>query len=156
MNFNNLKSLSREQLVELAGKQGLSVHHKAKPETIIKQIMDNALVPQKPQVAEEYADPRLKSERQPVFNTQEQVEAALAPIKAQQPAFETIYAGQTVTFRCRGAEECHNLSTPLHWLVKRANLIKVGARRPIGHRPEDFTHGQSTGKSAYTNVVLAG
>lgn len=161
MNVNNLSDLSRDQLLELAGKQGLSVHHKAKPETIIKQIVDHMLTPQQPQVNQpplEHYDPRLAPKKEPVFNTPEQVEEAIAHIKAAQPKFEALYNREerTVLFRCLGAEECHNLSVPLRVLVQKASMIKRGRIAPIGHRPTDFEPGNSGGLSAYTNVVLAG
>lgn len=154
MNFDNLKSMSREELVSLAIKQGLSPHHKAKPETIIKQIIDKVSTPQA--TPAEYVDPRLMQKKEPKFNTEEDVERAVADIKAKVRDFVTEYNHEerTVTFKCRGREECHNLSVPLHWLKKCASLASQGKISPMG-RPE-FDSMNASGKNAYTNAVLAG
>lgn len=159
MNFDNLKKLSREQLVEVAGKQGIPVHHKAKPETIIKQILDHTLVPQKPQVAAEaeYIDPRLKSVKEPIYNTKEQVEAMLSKIRATKPEFESHYddEARSVTFRYKGAEDCHNLSVPLHWLKVKADIVARGRIAPMGHDTREWGSIHAQGPNAYTNTILA-
>lgn len=158
MNFDNLKTMKREQLVELAGKQGLNVHHKAKPETIIKQIMDHVLVSQKPQVAADpMVDPRLAAKRPEHNNTPEQVDAILAPIKARVPEFEVKYDLEENTwhFRCKGAEECGNLSIPLRIIKMKADTVSRGRLVLMGLTPHFDTMNSALGKNAYTNTVLA-
>lgn len=160
MNFENLKTMSREQLLEVAGKQGLQVHWKAKPETIIKQIMEKAFEPQKPvsvQQDDPYADPRLKAERPVVYLTQDEVEAAIAPIKARRPDFVATYNldEHTVKFSCRGAEETINMSAKPLTIRRHAEYIARGAARPMGHDRNNFDTINAQGKNAYTNTVLA-
>lgn len=156
MNFNNLKDLSREQLLEVAGKQGLSVHWKAKPETIIKQIIDHASAKPK-QNPQDYD--RKYVNKEPVYHTKEQIEEAIAPIKAQQPKFTTEYNEEekTCKFSCLGAEETFNMSVPLPVLRKRASLIKRGRIAPLGHDTREWGSLPGTKPhSSYTNTVLAG
>jgi hypothetical protein len=156
MNLDNLKSMSREQLVQLAITQGLSPHHKAKPETIIQQIIDKAFVPQAPQT--EAVDPRLtKTPHVAVFNTPEEVEAMVADIKARQPKFTTQYNDEerTVKFSCNGAEQTHNLSVPLRWLKVKATEVSRGRAALMGLN-DQFDKLPVSGNNGYTNTVLAG
>lgn len=155
MNFEKLKSMSRDELVHLADSQGVQVHWNAKPETIIKQIIDKVSHPPKPKT--EIVDTRLIAAKEAVFNTEAEIEAALAIIKSKVPQFETIYDkdDRCVTFRCKGAEECHNMSVPLHWLVKRAQLVSRGRLVPLGLNQHFESLNSATGKNAYTNIVLS-
>jgi hypothetical protein len=149
MNFNALKDLSREQLVELAGKQGLSVHHKAKPETIVKQIMDNTLVQQTPHNMQHPAE---KVVAPVVKFTPEQVEEAIASIKARVPAFQSSYTEDNWHFKCNGAEEVGNLAIPLRVIVMKAGNVSKGRR--MMRRLTDFGDINNSPNNAYTNSVL--
>lgn len=154
MNFEHLKTMSREQLLEVAGKQGMRVHWKAKSENIIKQIMEAVLTPQKP------AEMQHKAEKPaPVadHNTPEQVEAVIADIKARVPQFEAIYNSEENTwhFRCKGAEECGNLDIPLRVIKMKAQTVSRGRLQLMG-LTEHFDRTAASGNSTYTNTVLAG
>ena len=170
MNFENLKTMSREQLLEVAGKQGVRVHHKAKPETIIKQIMDAVLVPQRPlsqtpEPSSPLVDPnecpriaklREQAERDKL-NTPEMIEAALASIKAAQPKFESSYNREenTWTFKCLGAEESGNIFMPMRIILMKAGNVRRGKLALMGLNSE-FDNTSAGGKNAYTNTVIAG
>lgn len=154
MNFENLKTMTPDQLRELAGKQGLRVHHKAKAETIIKQLMEAALTPQALPKMEHIAE----AAQEPVdHNTPEQVEAAIAKIIERQPALERNYNAQENTwhFRCKGAEECGNLDIPLRVIVMKAGNISRGSLRLLALN-EHFDRTTAGGNNTYTNNVLAG
>lgn len=150
--IQNLNKLSKEQLLHVAAQHGCIVDKRHSSATIIQEIISKIEV--KPVVRKEVEKVEIV---EPVFITPEELEAAIAPIKARQPAFTTEYNldENTVHFRCRGAEECHNLSVPLKQLKKRAEYVSHGALRLKGHSSEHFGQGTATGKSAYTNVVLA-
>lgn len=152
-NLDNLRTLSRDQLAEIARQSGVRVHHKAKPETIIKQITDKVFLPPKVEQKHEAEKPMA-----PVFHhTQEDIEEALKDIKARIPDFISEYnvSENTVHFRCRGAEECLNLSIPMRVIKMKASNISRGRLVLRGHAPESFDRGNAVGKSSYTNVVLA-
>jgi hypothetical protein len=154
MNFDNLKTMTPEQLREVAGRQGLNVHPRAKPETIIKQIMEAVLTPQKLPEMQHKALAPVK----PVdHNTPEDVEAAIADIKARVPAFESRYdeAENTWHFRCKGAEECGNMDIPLRVIKMKAQNVSRGRLALVG-LTEHFDRTVAGGNSAYTNAVLAG
>lgn len=154
MNFDNLKTLSPDQLRELAGKQGLKVHHKAKPETIIKQIIESALKPATPAEMQHVAE----KPQQPVHhNTPDDVEAAIADIKAKIPQFESRYDldENTWYFKCKGAEECGNLAIPMRIIKLKAASVSRGRIALMG-LDGHFDRGNAGGNSAYTNSVLAG
>lgn len=155
MNFDNLKSMKREQLLELAGKQGLQIHPRCKDETIIRHIMEKAAAPQAttPNLQHEAAAPQLSVDH----NTPEEVEAAIATIKKREPQFESKYSADENTwhFRCKGAEECGNLDIPLRVIVMKAGTISRG-RLMLRGLTEQFDRTAAGGNSAYTNVVIAG
>lgn len=148
MRAENLKKLSREELVDLAITQGLpKPHHKAKLETIIKNILDVAEHPPKPEIK---AD---KEKPVPVFLTEEEVERLVAPLKAKVPEFKTDYDHESrcVTFSCKGAENCMNLSTAATTMMRYAGYVSAGKRAPRA-LAVDRT---ATGNNAYTNAILA-
>lgn len=153
MNLDRLKEMTPEALRELALKQGLTPHWKAKPETIIKQIVDHVTMA-KPQEMQHVAE----TPKSPVFhNTPEEVEAMLAEIKARVPAFESKYdlTENTWHFRCKGAEECGNLDIPMRVIKMKAQTISRGKLTLMGLN-DHFDKGNAGGNSAYTNNVLAG
>jgi hypothetical protein len=167
MDFNQLKALPREQLVATAQKLRLQVHHKAKAETIAKQIWEKTYpnVTSKQPAEDAYIDPRLATTKQDVYLTVAQVEEAVAPVKKEQPLFETKYYdldgfevkdtedARVVKFSCLGAVESHNMTTAQRILRQKANLMKRGKISLMAHR-EHFAKGTSQGVSAYTNNVL--
>lgn len=150
MNFDKLKALPREKLVELAGKQGVHVHHKAKAETIARLIMEKTLVPQQqPQSMQHVAE----KPAAPVYhNTPEDVEAAIAHIKARSPQFESSYSENNWLFKCLGAEEVGNLSIPMRVIVMKAGNVAKGRRVP--RRLDGFGDISTKAHSAHTNNVL--
>lgn len=154
-NFDHLKNMSREELVALSEQHNVPVHHKAKPETIIKNLLDATLQPVK-QPATNNEDPR-RTPKVAVFNTREQVEEMLKPIRAKVPEFLSAYddEARAVTFSCKGRLETFNLSVPMHFLRACAYEISRGRLALMGADPKHFEPGTSTGKNAYTNVVLA-
>lgn len=154
MNFDTLKDRTPEELREIAGRQGLKVHYKAKPETVIKQIMEAALLPQIQTPMQHVAEAAQVSVD---HCTPEQVEEAIAKIKAKVPGFESHYDTDENTwhFRCRGAEECGNLDIPIRVIVMKAGTISRGRISPMGLTHE-FDSINAGGKNAYTNTVLAG
>jgi len=154
MDYSNLNKMTREQLLKLAGTQGIKIHPRAKEETIIKHIIENSVTPQtKPQMQHEAQKPQAPVDH----NTPEDVEAAIAKIKERAPQFESSYNTQDNTwhFRCKGAEECGNLDIPLRVIVMKANTISRGRLVPMGLN-QHFDQLPVSGKNGYTNTVLAG
>lgn len=153
--LENLKAMNRDELVKFADTQGVRVHHKAKPETIIKQIIDAVSHPIPP--AQESVDARLMAQKEPVFNTPALLEQAISHITTKYPDFKIVYSeeNKVVTFSYKGSEECHNMSVPLSWLKDRARLVSRGRIAPLG-RPEFDSLNSAIGRNAYTNTVLAG
>lgn len=153
--IDNLRSMSREELVKLAVSQGVQrIHHKAKPETIIKQILES--VQAKPVVEEKH---KAQEPKIAVFHSKEDFEKILQPLKARAPALEWTFddgedeTDKTITLRCKGAEDCFNMSVGLRWFKVRANIVAQGRGVLRGH--DSFEKGNAVGKNAYTNVVLA-
>lgn len=158
--YDNLMTKDIQELVCLAMQQGLpKPHHKAKKETIAKMIVEAIDVTLQSKTQHPDQDATVIEPQQmagPVFMTREECENMLAPIKHERPEFEAIYScdDTVVTFRCRGAEECHNLSTSPRWLKQRADIVKRGRLVPIGLDNRDFGGDIATGKNSYTNVIL--
>lgn len=151
MNFEHLKTMKPDELRVIAGKQGLKIHHKAKPETIIKQIMESVLTPQAPAMQHIAEAPQAAVDH----NTPEEIEAAIAKIKERQPAFISAYSIEENTwhFSCKGTEECGNMAIPLRVIVMKAGTISRGRLAPRGLTHE-FERLNSSPKNAYTDTVL--
>lgn len=154
VNFGRLSEMSRDQLVELAGKQGLRVHPRAKEETIIKSILDS-VTPQKPQVAD--MQHVAEKPKKPVYhNTRDDVEKAISSIKARQPKLDAEFNEEenTVHFRCLGAEDCVNLSIPMRIIVQKAQNVSRGRIALLSLNREFGDLGGVSPKNAYTNIVI--
>ena len=148
--LQQLKMMSREQLVDTAKQQGLKVHGKAKPETIINQIMANMVPPTQTDKAEPKAKPA------PVVdhNTEEDVLKAVQ--KLVDRGLEVKFPGDgTWHFKCRGAEDSGNLSIPLRVIVMKAGTVAQGARRIRTQSDRDFDAIPTNPQSRYTSTVLA-
>lgn len=153
MNLDNLKSLSREQLIETAGKLGLQIHWKAKPETIIKQITQKAF--EKPQSKQSMEHVAEKPQAPVIHNTPETVLNAIKHITDKKPEFVADFSEEGVWhFKYKGAEECGNLSIPLRLIVQKANNVARG--RLMVRGMEGFERISNTPNNAYTGAVLAG
>lgn len=151
MNLDALKAMSRPELVEFAGKQGVRVHHKAKPENIIKAIVEATLAP-KPSMEHAAAAPV-----KPVdHNTAEEVELAIKAIKAKCPEFTSTYNTHDNSwhFKYRGAEDCGNLDIPLRIILTKAQTVSRGALKLLGLN-QHFDATNAGGNNAYTNNVLS-
>lgn len=163
MIIDKLQKMSREELVDLAITQGLpKPHHKSKPESIIKMIMDAVTHPAKPA-----KEAQAEVVKQPlVYSTPEEVEAAIADIKAKVPGLQSIYDNDAkcVTFRYNGAEDCVNLSVRLKArpeypmgtsIYNKAKSVARGRFALRGHDLQNFDNLNVNGRNAYTNAVLA-
>lgn len=163
--LENLQKMTPEELRHFADQQGVMTHWKAKPETIIKQIIDKVANPVKtdtPKVREEeitqLTAKRLKDAAEAANNTAEMVEAAITHIKAKKPEFESKYdqMDNTWTFSYKGAVDCGNIAIPMRRIVRQAELVSRGRIAPMSINKElDATYG-AQGNNAYTNTVLAG
>lgn len=149
MNFENLKKLDINQLRELAIKQGLTPHHRSKPDTLIKAIIEHATTPAKqPQMQH----PAEKKQEAPKLNTEEEVRTACA-VFFQKPGFEANFTEETWHFKCKGSEDSGHLSVPMRVIKMKAESVSRGARRPRGMEGYDSLPG-SNPTNAYTNTVL--
>lgn len=158
-----LKSLPREELVEIARQSGVRVHWKAKPETIVEQIITKVMQPV-PQIKQDDAGPAaLQPKAEEYSNTPAQVEEAIAKVKARQPRLRSIYNEEDSTFHFQWVsdngrvmcEECGTLKQKLRVIVNIANKVAMGPIMLRGHSATSFDPGNATGLSAYTNVVMA-
>lgn len=163
--LENLKAMDLEQLRAFADTQGVQVHWKAKPETIIKQIIDKVANPVKtdaPKVREEeitqLTAKRLKDAEESAANTPDMIEDAIASIKAKLPEFKSEYNcdENTWTFSYKGATDCGNIAIPMRRILRQAQIVSRGRIAPVGHDPREWGGDIAGGKNAYTNTVLAG
>lgn len=161
LDLARLKTLPRDELLEIARQSGVKTHWKAKEDTIIRAIIDKVMLPV---VKQDDAGPAaLQPKPEEYSNTAEQVEEAIAKIKARQPRLRSKYDAEDNTFHFQYVndagrvlcEECGTLKQKLRIIVNIANKIAAGPIMLRGHAATSFEPGVSTGLSAYTNVVLA-
>lgn len=144
--MEDLSGKSREELVSMAEKLKIKVHHKAKAETIINQIMQQpqAYVKQSmDHIAQTVATPI-------VTNTQDEVLQALQKHMAKD-GYKVIFDAHenTVHLSYKGAEECMNLAIPLRIIVQKADTVARGRVSPRG-LGRDGTYGTS-----YADTILS-
>lgn len=161
IDIDRLNSLPREELVQLAHESGIRVHHKAKAETIVKQIVDKVFAPA-PLVAKEQSMEHVaaKPTASVYHNTPEDVELALDALKKNE-RFQSRYdlTENTWHFSWVSAsgrtmrEECGNLDIPLRVIKMKAQSIAKG---PLLLRSkQDFSVITDPNRpDAYTNTVM--
>lgn len=152
MNFHDLKNKPREELVELASKTGVPVHHKHKSETIAENIINKVAQP----LMQPEKQDTVVVEKVLVWQTEEDVRALVSKIIAGKPEFQMVFDSDNVTFRYRGKNDCVNLSSLPRVIKMKAESVAKGALMPRGYNAADFG-GKVTSKAnnAYTNTVLA-
>lgn len=121
-----LAQMPREKLVEIANTLKIKVHHKAKPETIIHQIMQQPVAYRN----EAMSHPADATTAPVVTNTVEQVQTAIATYAAKEGFSATFPDDGTWVFSCKGASESGNLSIPLRIIKQKAESVSRGARVP--------------------------
>lgn len=156
IDINRLKAMDRAELVQLAKETNTPHHHKNTKEKLIESITNKVF--EKPKQIEQKVE---STPTQTVFLTEEELEAAFAPIKAQRAAFSTVYdhEARCVTMRYFDGRYRHaetmSLSCPLTKFKRKAAEIAKGPLLLPTHRTEDWERlGSSSGKNAYTAVVL--
>lgn len=147
MNFEQLKTKPREELVELAGKMGLQVHHKAGVDKIAKDIVEKAFEPVLNKDPMQH--PAAAPVKETIHNTPEQVNEAIKDYLAKD-GYTAEYPGDnTWVFKYKGAEESGNLSIPLRVIKMKAGNVAKGRRALMSHG-RDGTYGNS-----YVDNILA-
>lgn len=128
MNFENLTKLPIEELRTLAAQHGIKPHHKAKPETLAKQIIDKVVNPAPKK--QEMQHPAQKPAAAPVINTEEQVREACKAYFSRE-GYEVTFTGETWHFKYAGAEDTGHMSVPLRIIRMKAESVARGARKPV-------------------------
>ena len=150
VNFSNLEAMDAKDLHVLAREQGLTLHHALGKDKVIKAIIEYATTP----VATPTIDHPLIKPAAPVHhNTEEDVEAKLVQLKANNPNFKTIYRPDNTWHfqwldnagRVR-REESGNLAIPLRIILQKAANIAQG--------PLQLKALTNPNQPGYTNSVL--
>lgn len=170
LNMDNLKQLSREQLVQVARESGVKFHHKLGSDKLIRAIIDHVMLPdtkKRPDHTQRTEDEETHPARRPKEatheNTPEQVEAEIAKIKEAKPRLRSSYNAEEKTWKFQWvndagrvmAEESGTLCQPIHRIRNRATYIARGPLVMRTHAASSFDPGNAGGNSAYTNVVMA-
>lgn len=175
IDLEKLKTLSTQELQDLAIQVGAPYHHMHKQHTLIENIVNHVMKqalnssnpkPEaKPEVAKESDKVQAVEVKKdaPVFLTEEELEKALEPIKARSPSFGTSYDHECrcVTLRYNDGRHRHaetmSLSCSKTKFLRKAAEIAKGPLLPRALRKEDFGgYHSNTPHSAYTETVLAG
>lgn len=157
IDLNKLKTMSKEELIELARKVNAPHHHSNKPETLIENIINKVTEPTTNPQAKTDGEKKIKVA---VFLTEEELEKAVARLKEQRPVFSTVYdrENRCVTLRYNDGRHRHaetmSLSCSLPKFIRKAQEIAKGPLILRAHRAEDWEQLGGNAKNAYTNVVL--
>lgn len=130
MNFDELKARDVNDLRILAAKYGIKTHHRAKAETVAKQIVE--FISNKPSENSLKHPAELPAKPPMVLHTEEEVRAALGTILEKQGFAARFLSDNTWLFQCRGAEESGHMSVPLRVIRSKAESVSNGARNPRG------------------------
>lgn len=160
IDLNRLKSMTQNELINIARQVNAPHHHKNSPETLIENIINKVMEqslnrPDKPE------EPKIKKEA--VFLSEDELESALASIKERKKAFSTVYdhENKCVTLKYNDGRYKHSetmsLSCSLPKFIRKATEISKGPLVLISHKTEDWGHlGGNAAKNQYTETVLAG
>lgn len=126
MNKEELQALPLERLKEIASSLNITVHHKAKPETIIHQIM------QQPKA---YLDDAMKHVAElpkdaTIHNTPEMVTEAIKEFASKEGFKVQFLEDNTWYFAYKGSEESGNMSIPLRIIKEKARFVARGRIAP--------------------------
>ena len=160
INLNRLKEMESAELVDLAKQLNAPHHHKNSKETLIENIINKVMEQSLTHADVEQKD--IAPVKPPVvFLTEQELEAALAPIKEKKPAFSTAYDHESkcVSLRYNDGRYKHaetmSLSCSLPKFVRKATEISKGPLVLRGHNQEDFGRiAVNNENSAYTQTVL--
>lgn len=158
IDLNRLKTMSKQELIDIAKQVNAPYHHKNSEHTLVENIINKVMAP----VVENAPKAQEKAEKVTVFVTEDELESALASIKDARKAFSTTYdhEAQAVTFKYNDGRYRHaetiSLSAPLTKLKRHAETVARGPLVLRSRNPEDFGGLISApdGKNAYTNAVL--
>lgn len=120
--YETLKGKTVEELRTLAKQQGMTPHHRAKPETLARQIAEK--VNAKP------SNPRA---RQPQREAKEVHEMTQDEVRQIVPATVALQFPGDGTFimTCRGAEESMSLTASEKVIATKSRIISRGALKPV-------------------------
>lgn len=121
-----LRGLPISELRVMAAQYGISVHHKAKAETIVGLIVDAV-------AAQQRNMQQKKGERvmeKVVICSEERVRELIEPWASKDGFKVTFHGDDTVTFSYKGAEESVHLSAREKVIRTRAEIVARGARNP--------------------------
>lgn len=115
MTHEELAAKTRPELEEICKRLKISVHHKAKDETLIYKIM------QQPKAMVEKAEE--EQPKKPTFNnTKEEIMEALGDL-TEKEGFKVDFPGDnTVIFTYRGISESVNMSIPMNVILRQAKI----------------------------------
>lgn len=162
VDLNRLKTMSREELIDIARQVNAPHHHKNTPKTLVENIINTVMRQSLDHADKQVPDKPLKS-KEPVFITEAELEAAFAPVKERYKAFSTIYDHESrcVVLRYNDGRYKHSetmsLSCSLPKFMRKATEIAKGPLVLRGMRKEDWDSlGGINPKNNYTETVLAG
>lgn len=164
IDLSRLDAMPKAELVELARQVGAKHHHKAGEKTIIEAIKNHVFAPPVPTPVTDQTlqHPAQRPQKPVYFNTPDDIEKLLAPIKARSQRFETSYNTDDNTWLFQwkfengrvGCEESGTLNQAPRIIKQKAEVIARGPLLLKTQDPNKFEPGNAIGKNAYTNVVM--
>lgn len=125
MNYDNLQKLELPELRTLAIQQGMTPHHRAKKDTLIRQIIEHVT---QPPVKKDMKHPAEQPPKEAKLNTEADVSEAIKPFMKE--GYQAIFTEENWHFKYKGAEDCGHMSVPLRVIRMKAESVSRGARNP--------------------------
>lgn len=125
MNREELTGKSREELVEIAEKLNIKVHHKALPETIINQIV------QQPEAYQADAMQHVSQQKPeaPKLHSADEVRTAIKKF-LDKDGYQANFTESTWHFKYKDREDSGHLSSDMRIIVMKAENVSRGALQP--------------------------
>lgn len=128
--FDTLKAKPVEELRDLARKSGLTPHHRAKPETLARQIVEaTAPKPIQPQI---HAAEMTEAQKKYIYDRRLKTEDEVRAVFNTWPKIQIQFNGDdTFTMSCNGSVETMHMTSKEAVMVLKGREVAKGAYRMV-------------------------
>lgn len=162
IDLNRLKSMTKDELIDVARQVNAPFHVNNKNETLVENIINHVMQSSLNKPAQKKKNESEDEDEEPTFLTEDELEAAFARIKERAPYFSTVYDHEAhcVTMSYINGRYKHsetmNLSCSLPKFIRKATEIARGPLILQDAEGDWEKLGGNKPHSAYASTVLRG